>query len=256
MKRIVLATGGFDPIHRGHIEYLKHAKSLGNILIVGLNSDAWLTRKKGQPFMTVNDRLPIVECLEFVDGTLLFNDDDGSATNAIEILLKKYDRSTIIFANGGDRYRTNTLELERFADHPRVEFAWDIGGGKQNSSSTILDTWHGEKVIRDWGWWRVLKSFNPGAKAKELWIEPEKSISWQTHKYRSEDWTIVEGSAIIQTALGDRLPRAQSLYMHQTVSIPAGTWHTATGGPRGAHILELQYGKQCVEDDIIRGELP
>ena len=55
--KIVLATGGFDPVHSGHIQYLKAAKELGDILIVGLNSDEWLERKKGKSFMPWNERL-------------------------------------------------------------------------------------------------------------------------------------------------------------------------------------------------------
>ena len=64
-KRTVLVTGGFDPIHKGHIEYLKYAKELGDKLIVGLNSDDWLTRKKGQPFMDLENRAMVIHCLNY-----------------------------------------------------------------------------------------------------------------------------------------------------------------------------------------------
>jgi len=83
MNRIVLVTGGFDPIHSGHIAYLEAAKRLGDMLIVGINSDAWLERKKGQAFMPSEERQKIVESLSCVDSVLLFNDDDGSACDAI-----------------------------------------------------------------------------------------------------------------------------------------------------------------------------
>jgi D-beta-D-heptose 7-phosphate kinase/D-beta-D-heptose 1-phosphate adenosyltransferase len=66
INRVVLCTGGFDPIHSGHIEYLKAAKALGNILVVGVNSDAWLTRKKGRAFMPGPERVAIIENLRFV----------------------------------------------------------------------------------------------------------------------------------------------------------------------------------------------
>ena len=67
MKTVVLVTGGFDPLHSGHIAYFKEAKKLGNKLVVGVNSDAWLTRKKGRPFMPWEERSIIIESLECVD---------------------------------------------------------------------------------------------------------------------------------------------------------------------------------------------
>ena len=79
MRKIVLVTGGFDPIHAGHISYLKSAKELGDILIVGVNSDEWLTRKKGRPFMDLTNRLAVVSSMQVVDRCIKFNDDDGSA---------------------------------------------------------------------------------------------------------------------------------------------------------------------------------
>jgi len=73
MRKIVLVTGGFDPIHSGHIEYLKSAKKLGDILIVGVNSDDWLTRKKGRPFMPITERTTLIENLKMVNHVILFN---------------------------------------------------------------------------------------------------------------------------------------------------------------------------------------
>ena len=76
--RVVIVSGGFDPIHSGHIEHFKEAKKLGDILIVGLNSDAWLTRKKGKPFMVLKQRASILAELRSVDKVMPFNDDDDS----------------------------------------------------------------------------------------------------------------------------------------------------------------------------------
>ena len=67
MKKIVLVTGGFDPVHSGHIAFFKAAKALGNQLIVGLNSDDWLTRKKGRPFMPFDERASVIKELSCVD---------------------------------------------------------------------------------------------------------------------------------------------------------------------------------------------
>ena len=86
-KKAVLVTGGFDPIHKGHIEYLREAKRLGDILYVGLNSDHWLTRKKGQPFMNLENRASIIVELSMVDEVIIFNDTDNSSCHAIQQVL-------------------------------------------------------------------------------------------------------------------------------------------------------------------------
>ena len=82
--RIVIVSGGFDPIHSGHIEHFKEAKKLGDILIVGLNSDEWLTRKKGKPFMPIQERLAVIRELRMVDSAVAFNDDDNSSIDLIK----------------------------------------------------------------------------------------------------------------------------------------------------------------------------
>ena len=75
--KIVLVTGGFDPLHSGHIEYFKAAKELGDYLVVGVNSDAWLTRKKGRPFMPYQERQSIIKELSVVDEVIVFDDNNN-----------------------------------------------------------------------------------------------------------------------------------------------------------------------------------
>ncbi len=143
--KIVLVTGGFDPLHSGHIAYFKAAKTLGDRLVVGLNSDEWLTRKKGRPFMPLQERMAIVGNLEVVDEVVVYNDDDNSSCNAIELVKKRYPDAHIIFANGGDRTANNIPEMV-FAD---VEFVFGVGGeDKKNSSSWILEDWKKPKTGR------------------------------------------------------------------------------------------------------------
>ena len=81
--KVVLVTGGFDPLHSGHISYFKEAKKLGDKLVVGLNSDEWLTRKKGKPFMPIKERVEIIRNLKMVDDVLTWEDNDDSASGAI-----------------------------------------------------------------------------------------------------------------------------------------------------------------------------
>jgi|TARA_R110001606_G_scaffold33786_8_gene100552 cytidyltransferase-like protein len=138
---VVLCTGGFDPLHPGHIDYLNEAKSLGDVLAVGINSDSWLTRKKGKAFLPQDDRVRIVENLKTVDHCILFNDDDDTAIQAIYNVKFMYPASQIIFANGGDRLPNNTPEQEMFKNDSQVRFEFGAGGSKSRSSSWILENW-------------------------------------------------------------------------------------------------------------------
>lgn len=136
-KTAVLVTGGFDPLHSGHIGYFIEAKKLGDILIIGVNSDAWLIRKKGQPFMPITERLTIVSNLAMVDGCILFNDDDNTAIEAIRNIKMLFPDYKIIFANGGDRNANNVPEMVE----PDVDFVFGVGGNKTASSSDFLKKW-------------------------------------------------------------------------------------------------------------------
>ena len=140
--KVIIVSGGFDPIHSGHIEHFKAAKKLGDILVVGLNSDEWLTRKKGKPFMPLAERLTIIRELKMVDLAVAFNDDDNSSRDLIEKILDLY-RLDVVFANGGDRTKQNIPEVDQFGDDPRVSFKFGVGGdNKKNSSSWILEQWN------------------------------------------------------------------------------------------------------------------
>ena len=139
--RVVIVSGGFDPIHSGHIEHFKEAKKLGDILIVGLNSDEWLTRKKGKPFMPIQERLAVIRELRMVDSAVPFNDENDSSIDLIKKALVLFD--DVLFANGGDRTQDNIPEIDAFDKDPRVQFAFGVGGThKQNSSSWILKQWN------------------------------------------------------------------------------------------------------------------
>jgi D-beta-D-heptose 7-phosphate kinase/D-beta-D-heptose 1-phosphate adenosyltransferase len=138
--KFVVVTGGFDPIHSGHIDYIREASKLGDVLIVGVNSDSWLTRKKGKPFMPWIERAEIVNSLKWVDHVFDFDDSDDSACELLERLKQSWigRDDEIIFANGGDRNSTNNRE----AKVKDVTFVYGVGGSnKKNSSSDILKAW-------------------------------------------------------------------------------------------------------------------
>ena len=138
MKNIVVVSGGFDPIHSGHIAYFKAAKALGDQLVVGVNSDEWLIRKKGKAFMPMHERQAIVQSIKYVDYVIRFNDDDDSAILLLKLVKQTWPNDKIIFANGGDRNESNNREISV----ENVEFVYGVGGSmKLNSSSKILHDW-------------------------------------------------------------------------------------------------------------------
>ena len=137
-EKVSLVTGGFDPIHSGHISYFARAKDFSDFLVVGLNTEEWLTKKKGQYFQSWKERAEIISHLTMVDAVITVPDDDeGSACGAIAKCLEIAD--TVIFCNGGDRGKSNTPETDKYGEDPRVQFEFGIGGDdKMNSSSWIL----------------------------------------------------------------------------------------------------------------------
>jgi cytidyltransferase-like protein len=252
MKKLILVTGGFDPIHSGHISYFQSAKELGDILVVGVNSDAWLTRKKGAPFMPFHERMNIVKNIKGVDFVLEFNDDDGSAKHAIKLCRQTWPDHEIVFANGGDRTKENIPEMDVKDDHLSFEFG--VGGfNKANSSSWILQEWKAPKTERQWGYYRVLHEV-PGMKVKELTVEPGKSLSMQRHNLRAEYWIVSEGRAVVNSMMpgGYSLP-ATELAKHEEYKVPVNEWHQLTNPyEEPVKVVEIQYGEQCIEEDIER----
>ena len=221
MSNVVLVTGGFDPIHKGHIEYFKEAKLLGDKLIVGLNSDHRLTRKKGKPFMDLENRAMVIQSLSMVDEVIIFNDEDNTSCHAIHQALQFYDE--VIFANGGDRLISNIPEYEKYGNDKRVKFVCNVGGDKTESSSWLLDKWKSPKTLRKWGYYKDLY-LGKGFKVKELVIKPFSCLSMQRHEYRSELWNLVSGSAEVHLGLGEK----QMIYeLHNDASclIEKGEWH-------------------------------
>lgn len=249
--KIVIVTGGFDPLHSGHIEYFKAARALGNMLIVGINSDEWLIRKKGRPFMPWVERNAIVSNLDPVDATLRFDDSDGSAVDAIRKVKELYPDHQIVFANGGDRTKENIPEMV-FDD---VEFQFGVGGeNKMNSSSWILQEWKSPKTERAWGYYRVLHEVGSCTKLKELTVEPGKSLSMQQHHKRSEFWFVASGEATVYTLDSSGKQNLIGKFgKHQSVWISRTQWHMLQNDTdQPLKLIEIQYGDQCVEEDIER----
>jgi cytidyltransferase-like protein len=251
--KIIIVSGGFDPIHSGHIAYFKSAKELGDKLIVALNSDEWLINKKGKFFMPFLERKAIVENLSCVDLVVDFEDDElGSATNALIKVKEMYPDDQIIFANGGDRNKENIPEMS--VDN--INFQFSVGGdNKKNSSSWILKNWQYYHEKRLWGSFYNLFEEDQ-VKVKELIVAPGKGMSFQKHFKRSEIWLVSKGSCIVNYSK-DNPDNKENIRLNKFdhYLVPVGEWHQITNPfEETCHLIEIQYGEECIEDDIERTE--
>ena len=139
-KKIIILSGGFDPVHKGHIRMFKNAKDLGNV-IVGLNSDDWLIRKKNKFFMSFSERKEILESIKYIDSVISFNDADDTACDLISNIYGKFNSSFhVYFGNGGDRTNDTTPEVN-YCSKNNIEMLWGLGGEKIQSSSDLLKIW-------------------------------------------------------------------------------------------------------------------
>jgi len=129
-KKTIMVSGGFDPVHVGHLRMFQEASQFGNLIVV-LNSDKWLKNKKGYAFMPFEDRKEIIEGFECVWKVVSVNDDDGTVIDAL------HQYRPDIFANGGDRFMKNTPE-STICEKLEIETLWGVGGGKIRSSSDLV----------------------------------------------------------------------------------------------------------------------
>tara|TARA_A100001015_G_C14885027_1_gene670028 strand:+ start:317 stop:1087 length:771 start_codon:yes stop_codon:yes gene_type:complete len=249
--KISVVSGGFDPIHSGHIAYLKASKEISNYLIVALNSDEWLIKKKKKFFMSVEERKNILMSIAFVDEVITFDDDElGSCVDALEKIKEKYPNDRITFCNGGDRDKNNIPEMSVKG----IEFKFGVGGGnKRNSSSSLLKKWKYDSEDRIWGSFYNFYD-SQQVKVKELVVSPKKGMSFQKHNYRNEIWLVIKGSCEVIYAKEDHNNKTKiTLNKFDNFYIEEGNWHQITNPfKESCHIIEIQYGKSVIEEDIER----
>tara|TARA_R100001594_G_scaffold113138_1_gene147979 strand:- start:240 stop:695 length:456 start_codon:yes stop_codon:yes gene_type:complete len=135
-KKTIAVSGGFDPIHVGHVRMILDAAQYGDVTVI-LNSDEWLIEKKGYKFMPWEERAEIIRAIKGVVNVVnTLYDTDGSVCNTLRNL--KRDIGLDYFANGGDRYESNTPEME-VCNELGIGLLWNVGGGKIQSSSTLVE---------------------------------------------------------------------------------------------------------------------
>jgi len=129
-KKTICVSGGFDPVHIGHLRMIQEAAKFGDVIVI-VNSDKWLMRKKGYIFMPFKERSEILQGFAAVSETTHVDDTDGTVCEALQRIKPTY------FANGGDRKTDNTPEMD-VCDDEGIQLLWGMGGGKVQSSSTLV----------------------------------------------------------------------------------------------------------------------
>ena len=150
-KKIVAVSGGFDPIHVGHLRMMQDASQHGRLVVI-VNSDEWLLKKKGYVFMPWDERAELIGAYDFVDRVVKAKDDDRTVVASLEEI--KPD----IFANGGDRGNVNTPEV-RYCRENGIEMIWEVGGGKVQSSSSMVTSVTQKKRSKDLEKYRKLTTY-------------------------------------------------------------------------------------------------
>lgn len=249
--KVVAVSGGFDPIHIGHVRMFEEAKKLGDKLVVIVNNDNWLRKKKGFVFMPESERVEVIQGYRAVDEVYLTDhkpdDEDTTVCRALASLHPD------LFANGGDRGVANTPESD-LCTELGIEMIYNVGqGGKVQSSSWMIRdaAMAMKKNERPWGFFHNHHSLS-GVHLKTLHVNPEARLSLQRHQYRNETWILVSGDA--QAIVG---PTVDDLVTHELeiskpFDVPVGTIHRLASR-QGGVLVEISYGK-FDEEDIERFE--
>jgi len=136
---VIVLSGGFDPVHDGHINMIQAAVELGSVIIL-LNSDDWLVRKKGKAFQEYPTRRKILSAIKGVTDVFYVNDSDGTVVEGLQYLRSKLPNEDLVFGNGGDRTENNTPEMEYCQNH-NIRLMFGLGGEKVQSSSALLSNY-------------------------------------------------------------------------------------------------------------------
>ena len=245
MNRIksVVVSGGFDPIHVGHLRMFKDASELAPRLIVVINNDNFLMQKKGYVFMPITERMEIIKSFGMVDKVVESIDMDLTVCKTLEWLAK--EENLQIFANGGDRNSKDDISEAEVCEQNNIRLEFNIGGGKIQSSSSLVSN----EVIKPWGSYKTFEK-DKGFLVKRITVAPGEILSLQSHKHRSEHWLVASGVATVECD-------GEKSYLNQfeSISIPQGAKHRLSNENKALlKVVEVQFGEILSEDDITRYE--
>jgi D-beta-D-heptose 7-phosphate kinase/D-beta-D-heptose 1-phosphate adenosyltransferase len=243
--RKVIVSGGFDPLHIGHLRMFEKAKKLGDHLTVILNSDKFLIDKKGFKFMSFAERKEIILGLTCVDKVIKSIDKDNTVCKTLEKLSKKNEID--IFANGGDRKNINQIPEYDVCKKYKIEMIFDIGGDKIQSSSDLVDQFQNYKESRPWGTFENLLK-DKAFLVKKLTVFPGQKLIDQYHNHRHENWIVAKGKGEILIGENKFIGKVGSFFY-----IPKKKVHSLKNiGKSNLIIIEVQTGSRLSENDIVR----
>lgn len=254
-ERWVAVSGGFDPLHVGHVRLFEDAKKQGDKLVVIINNDHWLKAKKGFVFMPQEERAEVILSVACVDKVVFTahkpNDTDRSVCR--ELLRLR----PAVFANGGDRKSTKDIPEAEVCREFGIKMVFNVGrGGKVNSSSWLVaDASKKHKYdesVRPWGKFINCDS-GKGWHLKTIYVNAGQRLSLQYHKKREEYWMLLAGdvSAHLQDPRTKKVVTTQ-LKRGELFFVPKGATHRMSS-KKGGVIAEIAYGV-FEENDIVRLE--
>ncbi len=250
----IILSGGFDPIHSGHINLINKASKIADVIVI-VNNDNFLTNKKGYVFMNSNERLDVISSIKGVSEVFLSIDNDHTVNKSIDHLAK-LNKNIKYFGNGGDRKNiTDIPEFDMCKKHG-IELIFDLGGAKSQSSSSLttnvyeqlLKKDHDESIVtKPWGYYRNFCSENEYL-IKKIVIDPGEELSEQMHNHRDEHWLIVEGEVTVIVNDKKYIKKVNEYIFinkknkHKVINLSNAT----------AIIIEIQTGIILSEGDIVR----
>ena len=245
-----LVSGGFDPVHVGHLRMFQDAKKIADKVILLLNNDEWLTKKKGKPFMNQNQRKEILKEFKSISEVIIQTSSDLSSSLAIEEFVNKNPKKSICYCNGGDRSNIKNIRESKVCKKLKVNLEFGIGGeNKIESSSDLTKNYLGDIEKRPWGNYHIIAK-NLGYQIKEIKVSVNSKLSLQKHQNRAEFWQIIKGKC--KVTVGDK---QQELNDNDHIYIPKDTFHRIENiGGDELIFVEIQLGHDIKEDDIIRIE--
>ena len=248
----VIVSGGFDPIHIGHLNLINEASKLGKVIVI-VNSDEFLLKKKGFYLIPSNERVEIIRNLKNVASVFLSIDKDASVSESIKTLAADKSFNIKFFANGGDRKNDSDIPEKKICEENDIKLIFDVGGDKTQSSSSLfkeaIDIFNFYKnyTKKPWGsYLNLLKGSN--FLVKKILVDVNEEISYQSHKYRDEHWILVDGSLEVINANSTRILKSNDYDF-----IKRGAKHKIKNiGSSTAVMIEIQFGDKIDENDINR----
>jgi cytidyltransferase-like protein len=254
-KKFVIVSGGFDPIHSGHVRLISDASKFGPVIVI-INSDDFLIEKKGYAFMNVKERVHIIKNIKNVSEVFISIDNDHTVSKTIEFISSNLKYNIGFFANGGDRKDKTDVPEWSICNKHNIELLFDIGGSKTQSSSNLVESVHDKMLIKEghfqitqkpWGYYKSFISEDEYL-LKKIVVYKNEELSLQSHKLRDEHWVVVSGSINVQV---NKIKKTLNIGEH--IFVPKGTVHKIINyGGVVATIIEIQFGSILAEGDIKR----